>query len=191
MIGYRRMKFAGLWKLSRDGYDVIYTRKSFDKETGEEKDSKVRKITSEQVQSQADSLSAHMNALKEDHKDLLEAIEDIKAQVSIEKDDSVTIKFSGFNSNGSAQEYANRILANISRNNLRLTQTPQGFTYKKIYENNSYYRYPNCAIFKRIASTNTSGSSPLESITISGFSGASYGSLIPVNSLITPFRANL
>ena len=40
-------------------------------------------------------------------------IEDIKAQVSIEKDDSVTIKFSGFNSNGSAQEYANRILANM------------------------------------------------------------------------------
>ena len=83
MIGYRRMKSAGLWKLSRDGYDVIYTRKSFDKETGEEKDSKVRKVTSEQVQAQANTLSAHMNALKEDHKDLLEAIEDIKAQEAI------------------------------------------------------------------------------------------------------------
>ena len=83
MIGYRRMKSAGLWKLSRDGYDVIYTRKSFDKETGEEKDSKVNKVTSEQVQSQANSLSARMNALKEDHKDLLEAIEDIKAQEAI------------------------------------------------------------------------------------------------------------
>ena len=83
MIGYRRMKSAGLWKLSRDGYDVIYTRKSFDKETGEEKDSKVNKVTSEQVQSQANSLSAHMNALNEDHKDLLEAIEDIKAQEAI------------------------------------------------------------------------------------------------------------
>ena len=40
-------------------------------------------------------------------------IEDIQAQVSIEKDDSVTIKFVGFKSNGSAQEYANRILANM------------------------------------------------------------------------------
>mgnify|MGYP001181487533 CR=1 FL=1 len=40
-------------------------------------------------------------------------IEDIKAQVSIEKDDSVTIKFDGFKSNPSAQEYANRILANM------------------------------------------------------------------------------
>ena len=40
-------------------------------------------------------------------------VEDIKAQVSIEKDDSVTIKFDGFKSNGSAQEYANRILANM------------------------------------------------------------------------------
>ena len=40
-------------------------------------------------------------------------VEDIKAQVSIEKDDSVTIKFVGFKSNPSAQEYANRILANM------------------------------------------------------------------------------
>ena len=83
MIGYRRMKSKGLWKLSRSGDDVIYTRKSFDKETGEEKDSKVRKITSEEAQSQADSLSARINALGEDHKDLLEAIKDIKAQEAI------------------------------------------------------------------------------------------------------------
>ena len=41
-------------------------------------------------------------------------IEDIKAQVSIEDDDSVTLKFTGFKSNISAQEYANRILANLS-----------------------------------------------------------------------------
>ena len=80
MIGYRKMKAAGLWELSRDGDDVVYTRKSFDKETGKEKDSKVRKITSEEAQSQADSLSVRINALGEDHKDLLEAIKDIKAQ---------------------------------------------------------------------------------------------------------------
>ena len=80
MIGYRKMKAAGLWELSRDGDDVVYTRKSFDKETGKEKDSKVRKITSEQVQVQANSLSARINELGEDHKDLLEAIKDIKAQ---------------------------------------------------------------------------------------------------------------
>tara|TARA_R100000781_G_C3993577_1_gene97811 strand:- start:290 stop:547 length:258 start_codon:yes stop_codon:yes gene_type:complete len=83
MIGYRNMKSKGLWKLSRDGYDVIYTRKSFDKETGEEKDSKVRKVTSSEVQSQADSLSARINALGEDHKDLIEAVKDIKAQEAL------------------------------------------------------------------------------------------------------------
>ena len=33
--------------------------------------------------------------------------------MSIEKDNAVTIKFVGFNSNPSAQEYANRILANM------------------------------------------------------------------------------
>ena len=83
MIGYRKMKSKGLWKLSRSGDDVIYTRKSFDKETGEEKDSKVRKVTSSEVQSQADSLSARINALGEDHKDLIEALKDIKAQEAI------------------------------------------------------------------------------------------------------------
>jgi hypothetical protein len=83
MIGYRKMKSKGLWKLSRDGYDVIYTRKSFDKETGEEKDSKVRKVTSSEVQSQADSLSARINALGEEHKDLIEAVKDIKAQEAL------------------------------------------------------------------------------------------------------------
>jgi hypothetical protein len=83
MIGYRKMKAAGLWKLSRDGYDVVYTRKAFDKETGKEKDSKVQKVTSEQVQAQADSLSATINALGEDRKDLLEAIKDIKEQEAL------------------------------------------------------------------------------------------------------------
>ena len=83
MIGYRKMKSKGFWKLSRSGDDVVYTRKSFDKETGEEKDSKVRKVTSSEVQSQADSLSARINALGEDHKDLIEAVKDIKAQEAI------------------------------------------------------------------------------------------------------------
>ena len=44
MIGYRKMKAAGLWELSRDGDDVGYTRKSFDKETGKEKDSKYERL---------------------------------------------------------------------------------------------------------------------------------------------------
>ena len=83
MIGYRKMKSKCLWKLSRSGDDVVYTRKSFDKETGEEKDSKVRKVTSSEVQSQADSLSARINALGEDHKDLIEAVNDIKEQEAI------------------------------------------------------------------------------------------------------------
>ena len=83
MIGYRKMKAAGFWELSRSGDDVIYTRKSFDKETGEEKSSKVQKVTSSEVQSQADSLSARINALGEDHKDLIEAVSDIKAQEAI------------------------------------------------------------------------------------------------------------
>ena len=83
MIGYRRMKFAGLWKLSRDGYDVIYTRKSFDKETGEEKESKVRKITSEQVQVQIESIESQIAKLNDDLNDLTEAKHDIKEQESL------------------------------------------------------------------------------------------------------------
>ena len=83
MIGYRKMKAAGFWELSRSGDDVIYTRKSFDKETGEEKSSKVQKVTSSEVQSQADSVSARINQLSEDHKDLIEAVKDIKAQEAI------------------------------------------------------------------------------------------------------------
>ena len=83
MIGYRRMKAKGFWKLSRSGDDVIYTRKSFDKETGQEKDSKIRKVTSSEVQSQADSLFVTMSALKEEHEDLIEAVKDIKAQEAI------------------------------------------------------------------------------------------------------------
>ena len=83
MIGYRRMKSAGLWKLSRDGYDVIYTRKSFDKETGEEKDSKVHKITSKQVQSQIESIESQIAKLNDDLNDLTEAKHDIKAQEAI------------------------------------------------------------------------------------------------------------
>ena len=83
MIGYRRMKFAGLWKLSRDGYDVIYTRKSFDKETGEEKESKVRKITSEQVQVQIESIESQIAKLNDDLNDLTEAKHDIKEQEAL------------------------------------------------------------------------------------------------------------
>ena len=83
MIGYRNMKSKGFWKLSRSGDDVIYTRKSFDKETGQENDSKIRKVTSSEVQSQADSLLERMNALKEDHEDLIEAVKDIKEQEAI------------------------------------------------------------------------------------------------------------
>ena len=83
MIGYRRMKFAGLWKLSRDGYDVIYTRKSFDKETGEEKDSKVNKITSKQVQSQIESIESQIAKLNDDLNDLTEAKHDIKEQEAL------------------------------------------------------------------------------------------------------------
>ena len=83
MIGYRRMKSAGLWKLSRDGYDVIYTRKSFDKETGEEKDSKVRKITSEQVQAQIVSLESQITKLTDDLNDLIDAKRDIKEQEAL------------------------------------------------------------------------------------------------------------
>ena len=72
---YRLKKEQGTLSLKRVGYDVILTR------DGEGVPDK--KITSEQVQSQANSLSAHMNALKEDHKDLLEAIKDIKKQEAL------------------------------------------------------------------------------------------------------------
>ena len=83
MIGYRRMKSAGLWKLSRDGYDVIYTRKSFDKETGEEKDSKVQKVTSKQVETAEKALRLQIQKLEGDLTDLVQAKEDIKKQEAL------------------------------------------------------------------------------------------------------------
>ena len=83
MIGYRKMKSKGLWKLSRNGADVVYTRKAYSKQTGEEIESKSRIITSKAIQLQSDSLSARINALGEDQKDLLEAIKDIKEQEAI------------------------------------------------------------------------------------------------------------
>jgi hypothetical protein len=83
MIGYRRMKSAGLWKLSRDGYDVIFTRKSFDKETGEEKDSKVIKVTSEEIKRKSAQVLATINSLQEDYEDLEQAKNDIKEQEAL------------------------------------------------------------------------------------------------------------
>tara|TARA_Y100000593_G_scaffold77838_1_gene144264 strand:+ start:443 stop:700 length:258 start_codon:yes stop_codon:yes gene_type:complete len=83
MIGYRKMKAAGLWKLSRDGYDVVYTRKAFDKETGEEKDSKVQKVTSKQVETAEKALRLQIQKLERDLADLVQAKEDIKKQESL------------------------------------------------------------------------------------------------------------
>ena len=45
MIGYRKMKEKGKWKIERKGYDIIFTRKGYDKETGEELPEKSRAIT--------------------------------------------------------------------------------------------------------------------------------------------------
>ena len=83
MIGYRKMKSKGFWKLSRSGDDVVYTRKSFDKETGEEEDSKVRKVTSEEIKRQSAQVLARIQSLQEDYEDLEQARNDIKAQEAI------------------------------------------------------------------------------------------------------------
>tara|TARA_Y100001970_G_scaffold3976_1_gene4597 strand:+ start:184 stop:447 length:264 start_codon:yes stop_codon:yes gene_type:complete len=83
MIGYRKMKSKGLWKLSRSGDDVVYTRKSFDKETGEEKSSKVRKITSKEVEVAEKALKFQIKKLQEDLTDLTTIKEDIKKQEAI------------------------------------------------------------------------------------------------------------
>jgi len=83
MIGYRKMKAAGFWELSRSGDDVIYTRKSFDKETGKEKDSKVRKITSKQVEVAEKALRLQIQKLEGDLTDLVQAKKDIKKQESL------------------------------------------------------------------------------------------------------------
>jgi len=83
MIGYRKMKAAGLWKLSRDGYDVVYTRKSFDKETGKEKESKVQKVTSKQVEVAEKALRLQIQKLEGDLTDLVQAKEDIKKQEAL------------------------------------------------------------------------------------------------------------
>ena len=74
MIGYRKMKAAGLWKLSRDGYDVVYTRKAF---------YKVQKVTSKQVEVAEKALRLQIQKLEGDLTDLVQAKEDIKKQESI------------------------------------------------------------------------------------------------------------
>ena len=77
------MKAAGLWKLSRDGDDVVYTRKAFDKETGKEKESKVQKVTSKQVETAEKALRLQIQKLEGDLTDLVQAKEDIKKQEAL------------------------------------------------------------------------------------------------------------
>ena len=78
MIGYRRMKATNNWKLERKGPDVVLTRKSYDKESGERHDNKVKTITSSQVESMRYGIESQINKLKEDLHDIDNAISDIK-----------------------------------------------------------------------------------------------------------------
>ena len=88
MIGYRRMKGSNNWKLERKGPDVVLTRKSYDKESGERHDDKVRTITSSEVQSMKNSIEGQINKLKEDLADIDDAISDIKKLESITDPDA-------------------------------------------------------------------------------------------------------
>ena len=83
MIGYKLMKQKNLWKLSRDGDDVIYTRKAYNKETGEEIDSKVRIVNSSLMDNQISELKKSIAKLELDLLDLEEAKQDIKEQEAI------------------------------------------------------------------------------------------------------------
>ena len=80
MIGYRKMKEKGKWKIERKGYDIIFTRKAYDKETGEEKADKSRAVTITELESQKSAIGTQISKLQLDFKDYEAAIQDFKKE---------------------------------------------------------------------------------------------------------------
>ena len=77
------MKSKGLWKLSRNGADVVYTRKAYSKQTGEEIKSIIKIVDSSSFDRQILEVKNAIAKLELDLLDLEEAVKDIKEQEAI------------------------------------------------------------------------------------------------------------
>jgi|TARA_R110001583_G_scaffold13536_1_gene57922 hypothetical protein len=83
MIGYKLMKQKNLWKFSRDGKNVVYTRKAYSKQTGEEIKSIIKIVDSSSFDRQILEVKNAIAKLELDLLDLEEAVKDIKEQEAI------------------------------------------------------------------------------------------------------------
>ncbi len=80
MIGYRLMKEKGKWKIKRKGYDIIFTRKAYDKETGEEKSERSKVITYDELETKKTSINTQISQMQRDVKDYEAAMHDFKQE---------------------------------------------------------------------------------------------------------------
>jgi len=80
MIGYRLMKEKGKWKIERKGYDIIFTRKGYDKETGEELAEKSRAITYAELENKKTSINTQISQMQLDVQDYEAAMHDFKQE---------------------------------------------------------------------------------------------------------------
>jgi hypothetical protein len=83
MIGYKLMKQKNLWKFSRDGKNVVYTRKAYSKQTGEEIKSIIKIVDSSSFDRQILEVKNAIAKLELDLLDLEEAVTDIRQQEAI------------------------------------------------------------------------------------------------------------
>lgn len=77
------MKQKNLWKFSRDGKNVVYTRKAYSKQTGEEIKSIIKIVDSSSFDRQILEVKNAIAKLELDLLDLEEAVKDIKEQEAI------------------------------------------------------------------------------------------------------------
>ena len=80
MIGYRIMKEKGKWKIKRKGYDIIFTRKAYDKETGEEKSERSKVITYDELETKKTSINTQISQMQRDVQDYEAAMHDFKQE---------------------------------------------------------------------------------------------------------------
>jgi len=80
MIGYRLMKEKGKWKIKRKGYDIIFTRKAYDKETGEEKSERSKVITYDELETKKTSINTQISQMQRDVQDYEAAMHDFKQE---------------------------------------------------------------------------------------------------------------
>ena len=80
MIGYSIMKEKGKWKIKRKGYDIIFTRKAYDKETGEEKSERSKVITYDELETKKTSINTQISQMQRDVQDYEAAMHDFKQE---------------------------------------------------------------------------------------------------------------